>query len=53
MINFYCEIAVIVVPSSTRRETQAYPTVTAILTSCICRVVVAPPVGLSNIILNH
>ena len=40
-INFHSEVAVMVVRSTTG-ETRAYPTVTAIQTDSICRVVLAP-----------
>ena len=40
-INFHSEVAVMVVRSTTC-ETRAYPTVTAIQTDSICRVVLAP-----------
>ena len=40
-MDFTCELAVIVVRSTTG-ETRAYPTVTAIQTDSICRVVLAP-----------
>mmetsp|Transcript_19795 Transcript_19795/g.27827 ORF Transcript_19795/g.27827 Transcript_19795/m.27827 type:complete len:618 (+) Transcript_19795:124-1977(+) len=40
-INFQCEVAVMVVRSTTG-ETRAYPAVTAVQTDSICRVVLAP-----------
>jgi len=47
-MDFYCEIAVIVVRSSQTGETPAYPTVTAIQTDSICRVVLAPARNVSD-----
>lgn len=47
-MDFYCEIAVIVVRSSKTGETRAYPTVTAIQTDSICRVVLAPARNVSD-----
>jgi len=41
-VDFRCEVAVMVVRSSSTGETRAYPTVTAIQTDSICRVVLAP-----------
>lgn len=41
-VDFSCEVAVMVVRSSSTGETRAYPTVTAIQTDSICRVVLAP-----------
>lgn len=40
-INFHCEVAVMVVRSTTG-ETRAYPATTAIQTDSICRVVLVP-----------
>ncbi len=47
-MDFSCELAVMVVRSSATGETRAYPTVTAIQTDSICRVVLAPARNVSD-----